>query len=557
MREVKDKRGLPKVERTLLDRLVSYIDPVRGARRLQARLATTMLEGAWDGASKSSRRMAGWNAPALSADAANIPDLPTLRERSRDLVRNNPLAAGAIKTAISRTIGSGLAMRPAINAKALGLTDQAAQEWQQTTKLRWEMWAERSWCDATRRHDFYGLQRLAAFSAFESGDAFAALPMLDERGRPSPLAVLLLEADRIANPKAARDTSDMIAGIQLDANGAPVRCHVLRDHPGALAGTARLQLEGDWIDFVGASSGRRNVLHLIDPQRIGQTRGVPYLAPVMSALKQLGRYSDAEIDAAVLNAFFAVFFKNTTGEGPDPLDSAVTGNYAGTSDAPRGSAWDGKLTSGLAVDLPAGADVESVAPGRPNPNFDPFVQAVLRQIGTALEMPFELLIKHFTSSFTASRAALLDFGLFVRRVRGWMEAQFCQPVYEEWLRIEIASGWIAAPGFFADQKIRHAWCGATWTGDAMGVLNPQQETAAIEKALELKLTTRSREAMLRDGSDWEETAEELAREEATMTRLGIKAEPPAPAVAAPTAPAPAQENESPPARDPNEDDTDD
>lgn len=555
MQEKPRKRGLPSVEQTLLDRIVGWVDPVRGARRLQARMATTMLEGAWDGASRSSRRLGTWNAPALSADAANIPDLPTLRERSSDLVRNNPLAAGAIKTVISRTIGTGLAMRPAINAKALGLTDAAAQEWQENTKLRWEMWAERPWCDATQRHDFYGLQRLAVRSEFERGDAFAALPLLDATNRPSPLAVLLLEADRVANPRAARDTRNMVAGVELDENGAPVRCHVLREHPGALGGIARLQLEGDWIDFVGRTSGRRNVLHLIDPERIGQTRGVPYLAPVMSALKQIGRYTEAEIDAAVVNAFFAVFIKHSTGEGLSPLESAVSGDYQGTSDAAKGSAWDGKLTSGLAVDLPDGAEIDSVAPGRPNENFDPFVQAIMRQIGAALEIPFELLIKHFTSSFTAARAALLDFGLFVRRVRARTEAQLCQPVYEEWLRIEIASGHIAAPGFFGDLAVRHAWCGATWTGDAMGVLNPQQETAAIKEALALKLTTRSREAMLRDGSDWEETVEQLAREEATMTRLGIKAEPPAPA-AQPEPPAPTPGNEPDPA-DPTQDPADD
>lgn len=536
MREVKDKRGLPKVERTLLDRLVGWVDPVRGARRLQARMATTMLEGAWDGASKSSRRLAGWNAPVLSADAAIADDLPVLRDRSSELVRNNPLATGAIKTVVTRTIGTGLAMHPAINAKVLGLSDQAAEDWQDATKLRWSMWAERTWCDATRRLDFYSLQRLAVRSAFERGDAFALLPLLEIPGSPSPLAVMLVEADRIANPRGLRDTKDMVAGIRLNENGAPVACHVLREHPGALNG-ARLTLEGDWIDFEGVSTGRRNVLQLVDPERIGQTRGVPYLAPVMAALKQLGRYTDAEIDAAVISAFFAVFIKHSTGEGVNPMESAVDGMYPGTSDAPKGSAWDGRLTSGLAVDLPDGAEIESVAPGRPNPSFDPFVLAVLRQVGAALEIPFELLIKHFTSSYTAARAALLDFGLFVRRVRAWTEAQFCQPVYEEWLRIEVATGRIAAPGFFANPLVRHAWCGASWTGDAMGVLDPQRETAAIEKALELRLTTRSREAMLRDGTHWEETAEQLAREEATMTRLGIKPEPPIPAPA-PNAPQP-------------------
>lgn len=550
-------RGLPSVKQNLLDRLVAVVDPVRAARRLQARMAISMLDGAWDAGSRSKRSVAGWAAPSLSADAANTPHLQVMRDRSHDLARNNPLAAGALKTVVTRVVGTGLSMHPAIDYDFLGMTAEEAEDWQEDAKRRWCMWAETTWCDAARRSDFYGLQRLALRGQLEGGDALALLPMLEDPARPNPLAVMLVEAERVANPKGETDTTRRVAGFELDEQGAPLRCHVLREHPGSLYGS-RLSMDGDWINFVGRQSGRRNVLHLVDPDRIGQTRGVPYLAPVVTALKQLSRYTEAEIEAAVISAFFAVFIKHPTGEGLNPLESAVSGTYQ-KSDTPAGTGWDGKLTSGLAVDLPDGTDITSVAPGRPNEKFDPFVQAILRQVGAAIEIPFELLIKHFTSSYTAARAALLDFGLFVRTGRARLESQFCQPVYAEWLRIEVANGRIAAPGFFASAMARHAWCGATWTGDAMGVLDPQRETAAVEKALHLQLTTRSREAMLRDGSNWEETVEQLAREEATLQRLGIKA--PAPVAPAPGA-APPAPTETPPGSndgalpDNSEDDTD-
>ncbi len=520
-REVPLRRGRLPIEKTFVDRVIEHFDPIRGAARMRARLQTTMLEGAWNGASKSRRSMAGWETPSLSADGALLPDLFTLRDRSRDLVRNNPLATGAINTVVTRVVGTGLSLHPSIPATELGLTHEQATEWQQETKFRWNMWAESTWCDRARRLNFYGMQRLAMRSVLESGDVFAALHITNRSGAPNPLAVQLIEADRVTNPRGTSDTRDARGGIEFDEDGAPRSYHIYNPAKGGLYGSG-IASEGHWIDAFGAASGRRNVLHVFDPRRVDQTRGGPYLAPVMEHLKQLGRYTEAEIDAAVLNAFFAVFIENPTGEGIDPLNSAVSGRYGGASDSPVAGGWDGTLTSGLAVDLPPGAKVTSANPGRPNEAFDPFVQAMLRQIGSALEIPFELLVKHFTSSYTAARAALLDFWLFVRSSRDWFEATFCQPVYEEWLSLEVVHGNIAAPGFFTSAVHRHAWSSATWTGDSMGVLDPQRETAAIRDALDLGLTTLERETMRRDGSNWEDNHAQQVRERNARVEGGLE-----------------------------------
>ena len=81
-----------------------------------------------------------------------------------------------------------------------------------------------------------------------------------------------------------------------------------------------------------------------------------------------------------------------------------------------------------------------VNPGRPNPNFDPFVIAVLKQIGAALEIPYEILIMAFSSNYSASRAAILEFFKVVKMYRAWFVADFCQPIYEEWLSEAVAKG---------------------------------------------------------------------------------------------------------------------
>ncbi len=119
---------------------------------------------------------------------------------------------------------------------------------------------------------------------------------------------------------------------------------------------------------------------------------------------------------------------------------------------------------GTVVELAEGEKANAVAPGRPNSNFDPFVMALIKQIGAALEIPYEILIMAFTNNYSASRAAILEFFKTIKMYRTWFVMDFCQPVYEEWLAEAVARGRVAAPGFFADPVIRKAYCSAEWNG---------------------------------------------------------------------------------------------
>ncbi len=92
--------------------------------------------------------------------------------------------------------------------------------------------------------------------------------------------------------------------------------------------------------------------------------------------------------------------------------------------------------------------------------------ALCRQVRVALELPYEILIKHFTASYSASRAALETAWQFFRRRRTWVARRFCQPVYEWVITEAVARGRLVAPGFLEDPLIRRAWLGAYWNGPA-------------------------------------------------------------------------------------------
>jgi len=279
-----------------------------------------------------------------------------------------------------------------------------------------------------------------------------------------------------------------------------------------------------WTEYAafGSKTGRRNVLHHYSKRRIGQTRGAPYFAPVIQAFKQIDRYTEAEIFAAVASAMFAIVTKTEDRSGPSPLESAVTGQTPTSTDTPKGSDWDGTLTPGLTIDLGKNESVETFkSEGRPNPQFDPFVQAVLRQVGVALELPFEVLIKHFTASYSAARSSLLEAWKFYRVRRSWLAASFCQPIYEAWLEEAVALGRVDAPGFFDDPMLRRAYCGAAWHGDGPGSIDPLKEASAVAKRLENNLRTLEQEIAEDSGLDYREVLEQRGRERAMEKEYGV------------------------------------
>jgi len=507
---------------SVIDRFMQTVAPRAALRRAMAREKLAIL-GAWQGASRTRAGLRGWYPQARSAADDTLDDLPLLRARTRDLVRNAPLAGGAINTVVTQVVGTGLTKAPKVRREVLGWTEEQARAWQAKTCAEWELFSGSTRCDVTNHQNFYGLQSLALRSALESGDIVTVLAALQRPQWPYRLALQLIEADLVSNPKLAPDRAGLMGGIELSEAGEAIAAHIASAHPGfATANTTWTR-----VPFYGGTTGRRNVIHFFERRRPTQVRGVPYLAAVIEPLMQLKRYSEAELQAAVVSGAFAVFVKMD----PEAFERLFDDKSKETliKDA---NDWNGGVSGSLdgpgnAINLLPGESIESATATRPNALFDPFVQAVLRQIGANLEVPFEVLIKHFSSSYSAARAALLDAWRFFRTRRDWMTTQFCQPVYETWLAEAVSLGRISAPGFFSDPLVRAAYCGGAWTGDGPGSIDPVKEVEAATRRVALGTSTREAESILHDGVSWEEKHAQLVIEENARRRDGLL--PPTPA----------------------------
>ncbi len=504
------------IQRNAIDRVIEFVDPVRGRERLKARMQLA-LAGQWTGGRTDRRETKGWTPWAGSADADDLFDLDMLRRRSRDLSRNAPIAIGAVNTNVTSIVGTGLALRARPDAKALGLAPEALTTWRETVEREFRLWAESPIaCDAEATLDFYHLQALALRSCLESGDVFVVMPMAARRGSVYELKLQLVEADRVSNRDRKGDTDALTAGVQKGQLGEPVAYHINRRHPGAMDAGAN---QWDIVQAFGTLTGRRNVIHLFDKRRPGKTRGTPYLAPVIETLKQISDYKSHEIAAAVVASMFTVFVKTNSGNG---LDLGETG--AALTSAPA-SGDEVKMGSGAIIDLAKDEDVTFANPGRPNSAAEVFMDAMFREIGVALELPYEVLLKHFESSYSAARAALLEAWRFFRTRRAWLAMMLCQPVYEAWLEEAVARGRVDAPGFFDDPAVRAAYCGAEWIGDGPGQIDPLKEIQAARERIDARLSNHSLETLELRGLDWAEVHEQLLVEEAVMGPVDKPARP--------------------------------
>lgn len=514
-----------------IDRVVSYISPTAGLKRMAARQYSRFVNSGYSegGASTTKKSLRGYIARSSSPEEDIDANLPLLRSRSRDMFMNAPLGRSAIKTARTNIVGSGLRLKSRIDSEFLGLTEEQAEEWERNVEREFALWASSVHCDALRMNNFYSMQQVVLMGWLMNGDSFTII----KHKEPTPympygLRLHNIEADRVSSPSCYKDSlgtvearnpdngNKIISGIEINDDGEVVAYWVSNRYPqAAYTGLTDNQIKWTRIEAYGQSTGRPNVLHVMEPERAEQRRGVPMLAPVIEPLKQITRYTEAELMAAVVSGFFTVFIKT---EGPSsevPIGEMIPQDQR-ISD---GDDTVYELGNGAINILRDGEEIQIANPARPNTNFDMFVNALARYIGAALEIPQDLLQKSFNSSYSASRAALLEAWKMFRMRRAWLAQDFCQPVFEEWLAEAVAIGRVKAPGFFTDPAIRKAWSTAEWNGPAPGQVDPVKEVDAAIKRINNGLSTRERETMELTGGDFDRNIKQLKRESALMKEV--------------------------------------
>lgn len=436
----------------VLERSLAVVAPRLALNRMQYRMAMRHLESQeqrqrqgrerrYDAASKG-RRASKWRNDATSANAETAA-ASTIRNRARDLERNNAYAAKALTSIVSNVIGTG------IQAQVKG--GKGAKRRADKAHALWVSWAETTACDWDGAHDLYGLQALVMRTVVRDGEALVRFRW--ENDGEFPLKLQVLEADFLDSTKQSGENgNDVIQGVEVDSNGRVVAYWLHSHHPGdGLFGWFRRKLHGS--QRVPADQ----VARIFRRERAGQLRGVSWFAPIMAPLRDLDEYEDAQLTRQKIASCFTVFVTDPNADEAE----------AGGDEDENGTPLE-KVEPGIIEYLGPGKDVRF-----PNPpsveGFGDFVRAVLRKVASGIGLTYETLTGDLTqTNFSGGRMSWIEQG---RNIESWqwqlIIPQLCVPVARQFKRGADIVG-LDMAGLEVD-----------WTAPRRELINPKEEIAAM------------------------------------------------------------------------------
>jgi lambda family phage portal protein len=467
-----------------IDSVVGYFSPVAGVRRQKARLAQAYIEHHTRKfeAAAGGRRTDGWKTSGGSSVNAEIgPALHIVRDRTRDLSRNNPYAKRAVSGITANLVGTGIIVQASgdrekqvANANAL-----------------WRDWSESTDCDADGLHDFAGLQSLAFKTAVESGESLVVRKWRkksDGYQIPVPFQIQVLEGDYIDTAKTMQiDTGWILQGVEFDQKGRRVAYWLFTQHPGE-------QLLNFKKGLVSQRVPARDVRHLFRVDRAGQVRGMPWGAACVIRLRDFDEYEDAVALRMKIAACFSAFVRDL--EAP-------------TDDAAAKNSMSDKLEPGAIEILPPGKTVEF--PNMPAVNDDGHSIRSLRAIAMGYDVTYELLSGDLSNvNFSSGRMGWIEFHRNIEQWRWHMFIpRFCAPVW----------GWFkeAAEMVGADLEGTRP----TYTPPRREMIDPTKEVPATRDEARAGLKSLS-EAIREQGRIPAEVFKEMKQDADTLDKLGLK-----------------------------------
>ncbi len=464
-----------------MDRVVGFFSPEAGFRRARARAATNILQRSYEGA-KTGRRHGGWITAGTDANGEIASASGRLRERARDLVRNNAYAAKAMTALSSNLVGTGIIPRARTGED--GLSEQVDSLWNRFAES----------CDADGRLDFYGIQTLVVRTMVESGECLLLFRQTPHRDDGTvPLQLQVLEPDHLDSGQD-RDLPGggyVQQGIEFNNSGQRVAYLLFPKHPGgnrSLGATKSIRIPA------------RDVLHIFDRLRPGQSRGVTWFAPAILKLRDLDEYDEAELVRKKIEACFVAFVLNGD-------DGETLGDATQQGDGRRIESFE----PGMVEYLPAGKDVRFGQPSA-SAGYSEYMRVQLHAIASAVGLTYELLTGDLSQvNYSSIRAGLIEFR---RRIKA-LQAQvlipgLCRPVWKRFIETAQAAGKIQT-----GQEIR-----AEWTPPRFEAVDPMKDIQAEILSVRAGMMTL-KEAIARQGYDPGQTLSEISETFKELDRLGI------------------------------------
>lgn len=476
----------------VLDRLVAWFSPRAGCERIRYREALRNYDA------NRSDRFGNWRPPpSLSPERTDAPHRNAIRGKARDLERNNDVMQGVIGALERNVVGTG------IHPQALVVSRGGVDQYRINDRLEelWAGWARKENCDITGCSSFYDIQRMFVRRKQVDGEVFVLIVAAPDEKIPFKLQIV--EPDLLAEDVYESNGHKVHGGVEVDEYMKPVAYH--------------FRLDEGMQNIVRVEASR--AIHSFWKTRPQQLRGISGFAGSMERVRDIGEYIDAELKAARAAA------ANT--------GVVVSGKGAADSFGRSRRGADGERLEEIHVGMmnyvTQGDDVKFPQPGRPNVNAAGFITAIMRMIGIAGGLSYEVVSRDLSQvNYSSARQGHLEDR---RTYQAWqldLIDNLCRPVWKAFVESAVLAGLIQAPGYWNDKE---RYQKARWVAPGWPWIDPQKEATAAEKQLNLGIVTLA-EICGSQGRDWQETLEQRKREQDYIEELGLKlggtsAEPPA------------------------------
>jgi len=503
--------------------------------------------GAYEGAERTNRALASFNAPSRSADADLLHEKRTIDARARHLGRNDAYVQAGMKIHQDTVVGGQyvLALDPAFSV--LGLDEKWAEEFQEEVEAKFQLAADspNNWFDAGRRMDFVGLIRLAVGVGVYCGEALATAEWIRDNTRPFNTAVQMIDLDRLSNPNQQPPNAVMRGGVERDSMGRPVAYHIRTQHPGDFgmlwSPNAR---PFEWKRVPAYKPwGRIQVIHAYEPERPDQSRGVSELVSAMKEMHITRKFRELVLQSAAVQASFAASIEselptqavyemlgggNVDGAGQAVVDFASA--YMSAIDQYAGAARNTMLDGVKLPHLFPGTKLHVEPLGNPGGVGTDFEKSLIRYIAASLNVSYEELSRDFSeSNYSSARAGLLNTHRASRARKRYFADFMANHIFRLWLEEmlnrpgEITSMPRNPPSWYEGMNFE-AYSRATWVGAGYGQIDELKETQAASQRVLNNLSTLEEEYR-RAGRDWRRELRQRGREAKLVKELGLEVKP--------------------------------
>lgn len=447
-----------------------------------------------------SRLTSDWMSTRASADAEIRNSLSKLRDRSREMVRNNPYAKQAKRTTQVNVVGSGIKLQSQVQ-QVRG--QKPSEVIDRLIEGKWHLWTRAQYCDVAGRHSFHMMEWLATGALPESGEALFRIIRRSFGGSRVPLALEMIESDLLDDeyqgPTLAK-LNEWRMGVEINEWGRPVRYAFLTRHPGDYWFQNAPQ-KGDKHVFLPAE----DVIHLFIPERPQQHRGVPWFHSVMADAHQLQGYEEAAVIRARAGASVMGFVTSPEGEleGDDvEADRRIS-----------------EFEPGMWKYLEPGQNVSVPNISSPDQQYEMFVKNKVRRFASGFGCSYETLSRDFSeTNYSSSRLSLLEDREHWKVIQSYLIENFHNRVFREWLDLAVLAGELP----FDDYDARpERYDTPRWMARGWDWVDPLKEAKAYRQMEQAGYMTKA-QIVAKLGGDFFDNLTEFSREQQAAEDLNVE-----------------------------------